>query len=226
MRRRLTAVSVALVSAALLGSCRFDEVPAMEQRPGPSAELKQEQASAFARLALKGISGSIPTSPATSSTTPATCKGPRALHPAFYGCFDWHSSVHGHWMLVRLLRLFPDLPEKQADPRRARRAPDGEEPPGRGRLLRPAEPPVVRADLRLGLAAEAGRGTARLGRRRRARRGRRTCSRWPTRSWPATWPSCRSRRIRSAPASIRTPRSAWRSPSITRGPWTTSRCAS
>ena len=40
-------------------------------------------------------------------------KGPRALHPAFYGCYDWHSSVHGHWMLVRLLRLFPDLPEAE-----------------------------------------------------------------------------------------------------------------
>ncbi|MFO7916223.1 MAG: DUF2891 family protein [Candidatus Krumholzibacteriales bacterium] len=36
---------------------------------------------------------------------------PHELHPAFYGCFDWHSSVHGHWMLVRLLKLFPDLPE-------------------------------------------------------------------------------------------------------------------
>src|SRR6516164_8184458 len=42
---------------------------------------------------------------------PADILGPRALHPAFYGSFDWHSSVHGHWMLVRLLRLFPDLPE-------------------------------------------------------------------------------------------------------------------
>src|SRR5262249_2402300 len=41
----------------------------------------------------------------------ADAKSPRALHPAFYGCFDWHSSVHGHWLLVRLLRLFPDLPE-------------------------------------------------------------------------------------------------------------------
>lgn len=39
---------------------------------------------------------------------------PRQLHPAFYGCFDWHSSVHGHWMLIRLLRLFPDLPEAGA----------------------------------------------------------------------------------------------------------------
>ena len=38
---------------------------------------------------------------------------PRQLTPAFYGCFDWHSSVHGHWMLVRLLRLFPYLPERQ-----------------------------------------------------------------------------------------------------------------
>jgi hypothetical protein len=38
-------------------------------------------------------------------------QSPRTLHPAFYGCLDWHSSVHGHWMLARLLRLFPDLRE-------------------------------------------------------------------------------------------------------------------
>lgn len=36
-------------------------------------------------------------------------KSPSTLHPAFYGCFDWHSSVHGHWMLVRLLKLYPNL---------------------------------------------------------------------------------------------------------------------
>src|ERR671930_2794013 len=40
-------------------------------------------------------------------------KSPKALHPAFYGCYDWHSSVHGHWLLARLLRLYPDLPEAQ-----------------------------------------------------------------------------------------------------------------
>lgn len=34
---------------------------------------------------------------------------PKALHPAFYGCFDWHSSVHGHWSLVSLLKQFPNL---------------------------------------------------------------------------------------------------------------------
>jgi hypothetical protein len=32
---------------------------------------------------------------------------PRKLTPAFYGCYDWHSSVHGHWLLVRLIRTFP-----------------------------------------------------------------------------------------------------------------------
>jgi len=38
-------------------------------------------------------------------------RSPRELHPAFYGCFDWHSAVHGHWLLARLLRAFPALPE-------------------------------------------------------------------------------------------------------------------
>lgn len=39
---------------------------------------------------------------------------PRQLHPSFYGCFDWHSSVHGHWMLVRLLKSTPGLPKEAA----------------------------------------------------------------------------------------------------------------
>lgn len=39
-------------------------------------------------------------------------KSPRQLHPIFYGSFDWHSSVHGHWLLVRALRLFPSLAQK------------------------------------------------------------------------------------------------------------------
>jgi hypothetical protein len=40
----------------------------------------------------------------------ADAKPPREFHPAFFGCYDWHSSVHGHWMLVRLLKTFPDIP--------------------------------------------------------------------------------------------------------------------
>ena len=75
--------------------------------------LKQEQASAFAKLALKGIRKEYPNKPGDVLNGYPDVKGPRATHPAFYGCFDWHSAVHSHWMLVRLLRQFPDLPEKQ-----------------------------------------------------------------------------------------------------------------
>ena len=39
----------------------------------------------------------------------ADLKGPKELHPSFYGCFDWHSAVHGHWSMVRLLKSFPDI---------------------------------------------------------------------------------------------------------------------
>ncbi len=76
------------------------------------AALTRERASAFARLALKGLNKEYPNKPEHVMSGPSDVKEPKALHPAFFGCYDWHSSVHGHWMLVRLLRLFPDLPEK------------------------------------------------------------------------------------------------------------------
>jgi hypothetical protein len=83
------------------------------KEPIPARTLSQEQAAAFARLALKGIQREYPNHPGHVVNDAADVKSPRALHPAFYGCFDWHSSVHGHWMLVRLLRLFPALPERE-----------------------------------------------------------------------------------------------------------------
>jgi hypothetical protein len=78
-----------------------------------SLKMSPEQASSFARLALKGIQKEYPNKPADVLNSDKDVQGPRAVHPSFYGCFDWHSSVHGHWMLVRLLRRFPDLPEKK-----------------------------------------------------------------------------------------------------------------
>ncbi|HEY2909752.1 MAG TPA: DUF2891 domain-containing protein [Gemmataceae bacterium] len=79
--------------------------------PKTSLELTPDRASAFAKLALKGIGREYPNKPGHALSGPADLKTPRALHPAFYGCYDWHSAVHGHWMLARLLRLYPDLPE-------------------------------------------------------------------------------------------------------------------
>jgi hypothetical protein len=73
--------------------------------------LTQSQASHFASLALKCISREYPNKPEHVMNDGRDVDNPKKLHPAFYGCFDWHSSVHGHWMLVRLLRTFPNLPE-------------------------------------------------------------------------------------------------------------------
>ena len=75
--------------------------------------LTQEQASKFANLAFKGVTTEYPNKPDHVLNDGADVKSPRSLHPAFFGSFDWHSSVHSHWMLVRLLRMFPELPETQ-----------------------------------------------------------------------------------------------------------------
>lgn len=73
--------------------------------------LTQAQASHFASLALKCVSREYPNKPEHVMNDSGDVQNPKALHPAFYGCYDWHSSVHGHWMLARLLRMFPNLPE-------------------------------------------------------------------------------------------------------------------
>src|SRR3954454_2310342 len=78
----------------------------------------QAQAARFARLALDCVHKQYPNKIAHSLNSDADIKAPRELTPAFYGCYDWHSSVHGHWLLVRLMRLFPDAPFA-ADARRA-----------------------------------------------------------------------------------------------------------
>jgi Protein of unknown function (DUF2891) len=76
-----------------------------------NSTITMEQGSHFARLAMKGVRREYPNKLDHVLNDAGDLKSPRTLHPAFYGCFDWHSSVHGHWMLVRLLRLLPDLPK-------------------------------------------------------------------------------------------------------------------
>jgi hypothetical protein len=72
--------------------------------------LSADLAAALARTALAGITREYPNSPAHVLHAAADTRRPRELHPAFYGCFDWHSAVHTHWQLVRLLRRWPCLP--------------------------------------------------------------------------------------------------------------------
>ncbi|RYD92565.1 MAG: DUF2891 family protein, partial [Sphingobacteriales bacterium] len=77
-----------------------------------SFQLTVEGASLLASLPLKCIEQEYPNKTShTSSSDSDHVLTPKQLHPAFYGCFDWHSCVHGHWMLIRLLKLFPNLPE-------------------------------------------------------------------------------------------------------------------
>ena len=77
--------------------------PAMD-----SATIDPHAASRFARLALDCVSREYPNHILHLLNADADVRPPRDLTPAFYGCFDWHSAVHGHWLLVRLPRLFPD----------------------------------------------------------------------------------------------------------------------
>ena len=69
--------------------------------------MTNEQAAVFSRLALDCITTEYPNKPGQVMVDDGSALTPRQLHPVFYGCFDWHSAVHGHWLLVRLLKLYP-----------------------------------------------------------------------------------------------------------------------
>jgi hypothetical protein len=103
---KLTTALLLVFSLPVLSSM----VAARQARPD-QLSLAQTEASHFAQLALKCIQKEYPNKPDHVINDRDDVRNPRAMHGAFYGCFDWHSSVHGHWMLVRLLRLFPVMPE-------------------------------------------------------------------------------------------------------------------
>jgi hypothetical protein len=80
-------------------------VPAQAQRAAEN--LDATTASRFASLALACVQKEYPNKISHVLNSPGDVKAPHELTPAFYGCFDWHSSVHGHWLLARLVRAFP-----------------------------------------------------------------------------------------------------------------------
>ena len=85
----------------------------MAQLLAVALTLDASAASHFARLALKCVRQEYPNKLDHVMNGDEEVQPPRTLHPAFYGCYDWHSSVHGHWMLARLLHRFPELPEAE-----------------------------------------------------------------------------------------------------------------
>lgn len=75
----------------------------------PAGLLTLAEAQRLAQLPLNCLQKEYPNKLNQTLADASELAGPRTLHPAFYGCFDWHSSVHGHWMLVRLLKMFPEM---------------------------------------------------------------------------------------------------------------------
>src|SRR5205085_7569990 len=81
-------------------------VIAQEAQPGFDAKAAER----FAKLALACVHKDYPNKISHVLNSDADVAPPRKLTPAFCGCYDWQSSVHGHWLLVRLVRTFADAP--------------------------------------------------------------------------------------------------------------------
>ncbi len=80
----------------------------MAEESSPKFDVAAAQR--FADLALACVAKEYPNKISHNLNSDADVAPPRKLTPAFFGCYDWHSSVHGHWLLVRLTRTFPDAP--------------------------------------------------------------------------------------------------------------------
>jgi hypothetical protein len=98
--RRALAAALLLAAPAVLGNgARLEATPL----DGAAAER-------FANLALACVDREFPNKPEQVLDDASDVRAPRAFHPAFFGCYDWHSSVHGHWLLTRILKTHPEVP--------------------------------------------------------------------------------------------------------------------
>ena len=112
---------VSISPLLLLVSTFFSAPSHATELQSPDGEVKSKdvmtisraQASLFARMAINAITREYPNKPEHYLNSAADVKGPRRCTRLSLGRLDWHSSVHGHWTLVRLLRWFPDLPERK-----------------------------------------------------------------------------------------------------------------
>ncbi|MEE9356752.1 MAG: DUF2891 domain-containing protein [Methylococcaceae bacterium] len=107
---RLLTFALFLFNSTLIFSQAMDN-PFLTTTADGKLRMTVQGASHFAGLALSCIQQEYPNKFSHVLTGDTQSLIPHKLHPAFYGCYDWHSSVHGHWMLVRLLKDFPSLPQ-------------------------------------------------------------------------------------------------------------------
>src|SRR2546427_1251798 len=104
----------ALLMAPIIGVATEDAAPpksgVVDRSRAPVSEFDIHSAERFAKLALACVGKEYPNKISHVLNSDTDVAPPRKLTPAFYGCYDRHSSVHGHWLLVRLLRTFPNAP--------------------------------------------------------------------------------------------------------------------
>jgi len=93
-----------------------------QSEPANPTQIGTAAPANFARLALKCVHQEYPNKISHVLNGDADVAAPRKLTPAFYGCYDWHSSVHGHWLLARLARTAPDAPFAQGSREALRRS--------------------------------------------------------------------------------------------------------
>lgn len=108
-----------IVIASWLNACNQPDHPATQSEATETEvnvqnlHLNLIQANRLASLPMKCLQTEYPNKTGQVLSKPSDLGSPKALHPAFYGCFDWHSAVHGHWSLVKLLKDFPELQHKE-----------------------------------------------------------------------------------------------------------------
>jgi streptogramin lyase len=105
-----TAVSGGVAASGGLAGVAASNGTAAANSILPARPLDAAAAGRFAELALKCLHQEYPSHISHTLESDADARPPHELTPSFYGCYDWHSAVHGHWLLVRLVRLFPDAP--------------------------------------------------------------------------------------------------------------------
>jgi hypothetical protein len=104
--RRKSTMARRVVAGWCVGFALLAGASPAEAGPG----LDEAAAARFAQLALACAHLEYPNKISHTLQGPEDVRAPHELSPAFYGCYDWHSSVHGHWLLARLAKTFPDAP--------------------------------------------------------------------------------------------------------------------
>lgn len=99
--------SIVFILVFFMMSCSSPPKKIVKSYPKPVLNI--EQANRLAQLPLACVETEYPNKLNQTIGSADDLKTPKQLHPAFYGCFDWHSAVHGHWAMVKLLKEFPTM---------------------------------------------------------------------------------------------------------------------